>query len=80
MKAVLAQMVSCCVHDKLNIIMQHMHGIIPHMFDCWTEPVVHLLLQKSSMLHYTLSLKYSVCLSLFPSNLHSFHLPSKHTY
>ena len=29
---------------------QHMHqGIIPYMFDCWADPVVHLLLPKSSM-------------------------------
>ena len=26
-----------------------MHGIIPYMFDYWADPVVHLLLLKSSM-------------------------------
>ena len=26
------------------------NGIIPYMFDCWANPVVHLLLLKSSML------------------------------
>ena len=30
-------------------IMQHMHGTIPYMFDCWADPVVHLLLVKNSM-------------------------------
>ena len=29
--------------------MQYMHANIPYMFDCWTDPVVHLLLLKSSM-------------------------------
>ena len=29
--------------------MLHMYGIIPYMFDCWADPVVHLLLLKSSM-------------------------------
>ena len=24
-----------------------MHGNVPHMFDCWADPVVHLLLLKS---------------------------------
>ena len=33
MKALSAQ--SCCVHEKN---MQHMHGNIPHMFDCWADP------------------------------------------
>ena len=26
-----------------------MHGVIPYMFDCWADPVVLLLLLKSSM-------------------------------
>ena len=30
-------------------MIQHMHGNIPYMFDCWADPVVHLLLLKSSM-------------------------------
>ena len=29
--------------------MHHMHGIIPLLFDYWANPVVHLLLLKSSM-------------------------------
>ena len=29
--------------------MQHMHGIIPLLLDCWADPVAHLLLLKSSM-------------------------------
>ena len=24
--------------------LNHMHGIIPLLFDCWADPVVHLLL------------------------------------
>ena len=27
-----------------------MHGIIPQLFDCWADPVAHLLLLKSSMI------------------------------
>ena len=34
--------------------MKHMHGNIPWcMFDCWADPVVHMLLLKSSMLQLT---------------------------
>ena len=33
-------------HQK---IMQHMHGNILYMFDCWADPVVHLILLLSSM-------------------------------
>ena len=40
MKAVMAE--SCCVYVKLPKIMQHMHGIIPYMFDCWADPVVRI--------------------------------------
>ena len=29
-------------------MMQHMHGIIAYMLDCWADPVVHLLLLKST--------------------------------
>ena len=35
-------------YDKPKKI-QHMHVNIPYTFDCWDDPVVHLLLQKSSM-------------------------------
>ena len=50
MMDVSAQVVSCCVHDKPPKIMQHMHGNILYMFDCWTNLVVHLLLLKSSLI------------------------------
>ena len=36
------------------IVPHHMHGIIPCMFDYWADPVVHLLLLKSSMPRYIL--------------------------
>ena len=29
--------------------MQHMHGIVPYLFDSWPDAVVHLLLLKSYM-------------------------------
>ena len=32
-------------------IMQVMHGNIPYMFDFWTDPVVNLLLPKSSIVY-----------------------------
>ena len=28
-----------------------MHDIIPKLFDCWADPVAHLLLVKSSMVN-----------------------------
>ena len=37
-----------------------MHGNIPCVFDCWADPVVHLLLLKSSI-------------SLFPVHVQKFH-------
>ena len=46
MKAVLAQVENCCVTDKPQKIMKHMHGIIQYMFDCWADPDVHLFLLK----------------------------------
>ena len=30
-------------------IVQNMHGIITYMLDCWANPVVHLILLKSSV-------------------------------
>ena len=36
---------------NLKKIMQHMHGIIPKLFDCWTDPDVHLLLPKNSKVY-----------------------------
>ena len=38
MKAVLAQVVSCCVFVKLPKIKQHMYGNIPYMLD-WFFPL-----------------------------------------
>ena len=48
-KVGLAQAESCCDYVKLEKIMKHMHDIIPKLFDCWADPVAHLLLLKSSM-------------------------------
>ena len=50
MKSVSAQAESCCVYVLPPKRMQHMQGIIPYLFDCWADPVVHLLLLKSSVL------------------------------
>ena len=45
-----AQMVSCFAYDKpKRKNMLQMNGTIPFMFDYWADPVVHLLLLKSSM-------------------------------
>ena len=49
MKAVLAQVVSCCVYDKSKQNKQYLDGTIPYMLDCWANPVAYLLLLKSSM-------------------------------
>ena len=52
MKALSAQVVSCCVYDKLHVckVMQHKcHGNIPYFFDFWADLFVHLVLLKSSM-------------------------------
>ena len=40
---------SCFVYIKAENFMQHIHGIIPLLFDCWADPAVHLLLLKSYM-------------------------------
>ena len=34
-KAVLAQVVSCCVYDKSKRNKQNLHGTIQYMFDRW---------------------------------------------
>ena len=47
MKAVSAQVVSCCVYDKSKQNKPHLHGMIPYMFDNWAYPVVHLYLLNS---------------------------------
>ena len=49
MKAGSAQAESCCVYVKLEKCMQHIHGIISKLFDCWADPYAHLLILKSSM-------------------------------
>ena len=51
MKGGSAHAESCCVYVKPEKIMQHKHGIISQLFDCWADPVAHLLLLKSSMTH-----------------------------
>ena len=45
----MAQAESCGVYVKPEKFIQHMHDIIPKLFDCWADPVAHLLLLKSSM-------------------------------
>ena len=52
MKAVSAQVVSCCVHDKSKQNKQYLHGTVPNIFECWVDLVVHLLLLKSSMANF----------------------------
>ena len=48
--AVSAQVISCCVFNKLKKIMQHIHVNFLNMFDCWADPIVdHQLLLKSFM-------------------------------
>ena len=57
MKAVSAQAKICSVYVKPKKIMQHMHGIIPFMFECLANPVAHLppttkdLLETTILLH-----------------------------
>ena len=58
MKAGTAQAKSCCVCVKPKKIMQKMHGIIPQLFDCWADPVAHLLLLKSSMATLDMTIAY----------------------
>ena len=41
MKAVLAQMVSCCVYDNPIKIMPHMYGNIPYLF---VFGLIHLII------------------------------------
>ena len=50
MKAGSAQAENCCVYVKPKKFMQYMNGIIPLLFDCWADPIAHLLPLKSSML------------------------------
>ena len=49
MKAVSAQVVSCCVFYEPNKIMQQVNVKFSYMFDGWTDLLDHLLLLKSSM-------------------------------
>ena len=49
MKGLQAQAESCCVYVKHQKITQHMHGIIPYLFDCWADSLVHPFLLKSSV-------------------------------
>ena len=65
MNAVSAQAESCWVRFKLPKIVQHMHVIIPYMFDCWPNPVAHLLLLKSSMTYLTVYFTFILPLICF---------------
>ena len=38
-----------CLRTTQEVMQQHMHGIMPYIFDCWADLVVHLLLLKISM-------------------------------
>ena len=49
MKAVTAQVVSCCVNVKPPKIIQYIYGHIPYHFDFWADPFVHLIILKISM-------------------------------
>ena len=42
-------MIAQVAYYKSKKFLQHLHGIIPNMFDFWADPVIHLLLFKSSM-------------------------------
>ena len=50
----------CCISQSGKLLclcqtpknMHHMNATIPYMFDCWADPVVYLLLLKSSMTRY----------------------------
>ena len=60
--------------------MQHMNGIIPHLFDYWADTVVHLLPLKSSMGSVTRSgefLDFGQLFKAFGNNL--FPLISQHS-
>ena len=61
MKAGSAQAESCCVYVKS----ENMHGIIPQLFDCWADPVGHLLLLKSSIPNHNRCRFYCVGFFLF---------------
>ena len=49
MKAVSAQVISCCVYDKPPKIMQYILENILYLFDLRAGLLVHLLLLKTSM-------------------------------
>ena len=54
--------------------MQHIHGNIPYLIDCWAYQVVHILLLKSSMDHQLIVnnlqvLRY-LCLHLLDYEVH----------
>ena len=55
---------------KTQKIMQQMHGIIPQLFDCWADPVAHLLLLKSS----------TISLITFYFHYYQIHLVLFHIY
>ena len=41
--------------------MQHMRGIIPLLFNCWADPVAHLLLLKHYMVEACSLYEYTGC-------------------
>jgi len=49
-----------CLWQKSNRIMQHMHGNIHYMFDCWADLVVLLLQLKTSLAKSFLGQKLSM--------------------
>ena len=58
-----------CLTQK---IMQHMYGTIPYLFACWADPVVHLLLLKSSCFQIALFSKILKVLHLNDGNYYYF--------
>ena len=64
MKAVSAPVVSCCAFNKPIKKLQQLHGNISYMFNCWADPVVHLILLKRSMCQHQHNLQL-FCLDYF---------------
>ena len=61
--------------SKIEKNLQHTLGIIQYMFDCWTDPVVHLLLLKSPIVRpYDCTFLLSKLLSIFNSTIPLFEI------
>ena len=41
-----------------------MHGNLPNMFDCWADPLVHLLLLNSFMVRHNSLIMHTQILSM----------------